>query len=403
MHVLTINAGSSSLKFTLFQKNDTLEIAAEGLIERIGAPETRIRYTDRKGRSLREAVSVKGPREAVALAVDLMTADGGVLASKEQIAAVGHRVVHGGEAINHPVIIDAAIKQTIRDCFQLAPLHNPPNLAGIEACERSLPQIPQVAVFDTAFHATLPPHAFLYALPYALYQEDHVRRYGFHGTSHAYVSQRAAALLGRPLETLKLVTCHIGNGSSITAVDGGRSVDTSMGLTPLEGLVMGTRCGDIDPAIVFYLTANKRLGLDQVNDLLNRHSGLLGLAGIGSSDLRDILAAEAAGDARAKTALEVYTYRIRKYIGAYTFAMGGLDAVVFTAGIGENSPVIRARVCRGLEALGIGIDARRNAAPTAGDREIQSEASGVKVLVVPTDEERAIALQTLALLKAAGH
>jgi len=253
----------------------------------------------------------------------------------------------------------------------LAPLHNPPNLEGIEACEDVFTGVPQVAVFDTAFHATLPECAYLYGLPYALYKEDKIRRYGFHGTSHQYVCRTAADFLRRPLKDLKIISCHLGNGCSITAIDGGRSVDTSMGFTPLEGLMMGTRCGDIDPAIVFYLMEHKHLNPRQINDLLNKQSGLWGLAGIGSSDLRDIINAEKSGNQQAVTALNVFAYRIKKYIGAYAFAMGGIDAVIFTAGIGENSPRIREMVCRGLEELGIVMDTEKNIAGNLAEREIQ--------------------------------
>jgi acetate kinase len=285
----------------------------------------------------------------------------------------------------------------------LAPLHNPPNLKGIEACEEYFPGIPQVAVFDTAFHTTLPPRAFLYGLPYGIYQSDQIRRYGFHGTSHNYVAHQAANAVNRPLDQLKMVTCHLGNGCSITAIRGGKSVDTSMGMTPLEGLVMGTRSGDLDPAILFYLMRNKGLDLDAMDDLLNKKSGLLGLAGLGSGDLRDIVPAMAGGNQQAGTALDVFAYRVKKYIGAYTFAMGGLDVIVFTAGMGENSPLIRQMVCAGLEELGIVIDPGKNNAGGGNCREIQSDRSKVKVLVIPTDEEKAIARETLNVLNRQNH
>jgi acetate kinase len=281
----------------------------------------------------------------------------------------------------------------------LAPLHNPANLEGIEACEDIFPGIPQVAVFDTAFHNTLPEHAYLYGLPYALYKEDKIRRYGFHGTSHQYISQTAANFFNRPLEELKIISCHLGNGCSITAIDGGRSIDTSMGFTPLEGLMMGTRCGDLDPAIVFYLMENKQLDPGQIGDLLNKQSGLLGLAGIDSSDLRDIFAASKSGNRQTESAVDVFAYRIKKYIGAYTFALGGIDAVIFTAGIGENSPDIREMVCRGLEGLGIVIDTKKNVAGNLAEREIQHNYGQVKILVIPTNEEKQIALQTLEVLQ----
>ena len=400
MYVLIINAGSSSVKFTLFRK-DKVQVVVDGLVERIGRNGTAVHYQNSGKDRITWKTPVADARRAVRLIAELLTDKAcGVLRSKEEIAAIGHRVVHGGEKINSSVIIDARVKQIIKECFPLAPLHNPPNLDGIEACEIIFQQVRQVAVFDTAFHTTLPQYAYLYGLPYALYKEDKIRRYGFHGTSHKYVSHIAAEIINRPIETLKIVTCHLGNGCSITAIDGGRSIDTSMGFTPLEGLLMGTRCGDIDPAVVFYLMAHKRLDLKQINDLFNKQSGLLGLAGIGSSDLRDILEARESGNRQADTAVRVFVYRIKKYIGAYAFAMGAIDAVVFTGGIGENSPLIRQMVCHDLEELGIVIDPEENADPKKTCFEIQGKAGTVKILVIPTDEEKEIALQTLKLLSA---
>ena len=398
MQVLVINAGSSSVKFTLFSKND-IQVVADGLVERIGVKGTKLSYRMGDGSSTSRNVQVTDTRQAVALIADLLL-DNDQKKSRFQteIAGIGHRVVHGGEWINRPVIIDPKVKQIIKDCFDLAPLHNPPNLSGIEACEDIFPDIPQVAVFDTAFHATIPEHAFLYGLPYQFYREDKIRRYGFHGTSHQYVSRAAAELLKRPLEELKTITCHLGNGCSITAVDGGQSVDTSMGFTPLEGLVMGTRCGDIDPAIIFYLMSKKHLTPQKVNELLNKKSGLLGLAETDSSDLRDIFEAQKSGNQQADTAVEVFTYRIKKYIGAYVFALGGVDAIVFTAGIGENAALVREMTCRGMERLGIVLDLKKNAADQNCEREIQHQRSRVKILVIPTNEEKEIAEQTLELL-----
>jgi len=313
-------------------------------------------------------------------------------------------VVHGGEEVNQPVVVDGEVKRIIEACFELAPLHNPFNLKGIEACEASLPGVPQVAVFDTAFHATIPEHAYLYGLPYRMVKEHRIRRYGFHGTSHKYVSAETARFLGVPPAELKIVTCHLGNGCSITAVDGGRSVDTSMGFTPLEGAIMGTRCGDIDPAIIFYLMEHKHMGPEEVNDLLNKKSGLLGLADVGSSDLRDIMAARAKGNQQADIAVRTFCYRIKKYIGAYAAAMGGLDVIVFTAGIGENSPPVRELVCDGLgdrtRGLGVAIDQEKNAAGNGKLDAIHRDESRVKVLVVPTNEEKEIANQTVEVLRA---
>lgn len=398
MHILIINAGSSSVKFTLFRRAD-VQVIAEGLVERIGIKGTTIHYKNNLGDDLSEKVRVADTGEAVSRIIELLTdPDCGVLQSKAQIEAIGHRVVHGGEKMKSSTRVTAEVKAAIQDCVELAPLHNPPNLEGINACEVHLPDIPQVAVFDTAFHNSLPDYAYLYGLPYHLYAEDKIRRYGFHGTSHQYVCQTAAAHMSLPLGELKIVSCHLGNGCSITAVDGGQSIDTSMGFTPLEGLIMGTRCGDLDPAIVFYLMANKNLDPENINRLLNKQSGLLGLAGIESSDLRDIISAMDQGNTQAESAIKVFVYRIKKYIGAYAYAMGGIDAIVFTAGIGENAPLIRELVCQGLEDLGIVIHHEKNAAREKICREIQDDASKVKILVVPTDEEKAIALQVLELL-----
>lgn len=399
--VLVINSGSSSVKFTLFAIADEA-VLASGVVERIGLGGTRIAYRAGHGMTLDQPVAVADAREAVTCIVGCLT-DGtlGVLESRREVAAVGHRVVHGGEKINASMVVDARLKMVIQEVARLAPLHNPPNLAGIEACAESFPDSPQVAVFDTAFHATLPQKAYLYGLPYDLYAEAKIRRYGFHGTSHRYVSQEAAGFLGRPLKDLKMITCHLGNGSSITAVDGGRSVDTSMGLTPLEGTIMGTRCGSIDPAIVTYLMQHENLGADQINELLNKKSGFLGLAGIDSSDVRDVLAAMEKGHARAAAAVQVFVYQIRKYLGAYTAVMNGLDAVVFTGGVGENAAVIREMVCNGdggMEKLGICLDPQKNGLTNKAAREIQADGSPVAILVIPTDEEKEIARQTVSLL-----
>ena len=398
MYVLIINAGSSSVKFTLFEKDD-LKMVAHGMVERIGLKGTKIHAKTAAGKRVSKETRVADTRQAVELIADLLTdKNNSDVQPGADIAGIGHRVVHGGDFINRSVVVDVSVKQIIKKCFELAPLHNPPNLEGIEACENIFPGVPQVAVFDTAFHKTIPQRAYLYGLPYALYREDKIRRYGFQGTSHQYVSRTAANFLNKPLEKLKIISCHLGNGCSITAVDRGNSIDTSMGFTPLEGLMMGTRCGDLDPAIVFYLMEHKQLDSAQINHLLNKQSGLLGLAGVGSSDLRDIFQASEKGNRQADQAIEIFTYRIKKYIGAYTFALGGIDALVFTAGIGENSPLIRELACQGLENLGIIIDPEKNAAINATCGEIQGDQSKVKVLVIPTDEEKEIALQTLELL-----
>lgn len=405
MYILVINTGSSSVKFTLFDMTAPAALAS-GIVERIGLTGTELHYRNGRGHSHREEVVVGDTTQAVGIITAHLThREYGVIQSLREIAAVGHRVVHGGEEVNQPVVVDGEVKRIIEACFELAPLHNPFNLKGIEACEASLPGVPQVAVFDTAFHATIPEHAYLYGLPYRMVKEHRIRRYGFHGTSHKYVSEAAAGFLGVAPAKVKTITCHLGNGCSITAVDGGRSVDTSMGFTPLEGAIMGTRCGDIDPAIILYLMEHKHMGPEEVNDLLNKKSGLLGLADVGSSDLRDIMAARAKGNRQADTAVRTFCYRIKKYIGAYAAAMGGLDVIVFTAGIGENSPPVRELVCQGLEdrtrGLGVVVDHAKNAAGNGKLCAIHGDESRVKVLVVPTNEEKEIANQTVGVLRAA--
>ncbi|MDD4141069.1 MAG: acetate kinase, partial [Eubacteriales bacterium] len=331
---------------------------------------------------------------AVQAVLGALTSDQhGVIKSMSEIDAVGHRVVHGGEKFASSVLITPEVKKAIRSCFDLAPLHNPPNMTGIEACEDAMPGVPQVAVFDTAFHQSMPRKAYMYALPYALYEKHGIRRYGFHGTSHAYVSQRAAAVLQKPYESLKIITCHLGNGSSIAAIRNGRCIDTSMGLTPLAGICMGTRCGDIDPAIVTFLQDKEGLDTHSVDELLNKKSGVMGLSGV-SSDFRDLYAAAGEGHKLASLALDMFKYQCRKYIGAYAAAMGGVDAVVFTAGIAENTPDIRLGACDGLAYMGITIDPYKNNAVKAREAIVSTDDSPVKVLVIPTNEELAIARET---------
>jgi len=399
--VLVVNAGSSSVKFTLFQIEDET-VLATGIVERIGLSGTRLVYTGHTNETRTRAVHAQTARDAVLLIIQHMTeAKQGIIANKDALAGIGHRVVHGGDQIHQSVIIADPIKHIIENCSTLAPLHNPPNLAGIEACQRRFPDLPQVAVFDTAFHATLPQEAFLYGLPYRFYAAGKIRRYGFHGTSHAYVSREAARHLGKPLSALKLITCHLGNGSSITAVKHGRSIDTSMGFTPLEGTIMGTRCGSIDPAVVVHLMRHHQMSVDQIDQLLNKESGFEGLAGIGSSDARDVVTAMDAGNKQAAAAINLYVYQIRKYLGAYMAAMNGLDAIVFTAGIGENSVRIRELICNGgygLQQLGIHLDPPKNEDSVDACLEIQAESSRVKLLVIPTNEALEIARQTIALL-----
>jgi len=396
--ILVLNAGSSSIKYELFDMAGR-EVLASGLVERIGEAQGRLKQRHRAGGDFQEMLregAVPDHREGFAWIAAALR-DSGAVRSPDELSGVGHRVVHGGEAFQAPALIDARVMAQIREQIPLAPLHNPANLVGIEVAMAGLPDVPHVAVFDTAFHQSLPPHAYHYALPFALYHAHQVRRYGFHGTSHSFVAEQAARYLGQPLDTLNLITLHLGNGASAAAIKNGRSVDTSMGLTPLEGLVMGTRCGDLDPAIVFYLARATGLENDALESLLNRESGLTGICGV--NDMREVLRRADEGDERAALAIDVYAYRIKKYIGAYCAALGGIDAIVFTAGIGENSPEIRSRACSGLCALGIEIDPARNMSPVDGAREIQSADGPVKVLVIPTDEELEIAEQTVDCIR----
>jgi len=398
--VLVINSGSSSVKFTLYEMPEET-ILASGAVERIGLESSELEFQNNRGNIHRQPASGENVEEAITELMGLLThAEFGVIRSKQVVSAIGHRVVHGGESITAPTIIDDAVKQIIAENSQLAPLHNPSNLKGIQACEVIFPGIPHVAVFDTAFHATLPEHAYLYGLPYAMYKNHGIRRYGFHGTSHQFVSEEAAAHMNRPLAELKLITCHLGNGSSITAVKNGRSIDTSMGFTPLEGTIMGTRCGSIDPAIVIHMMTHLNMTPDQIDRTLNRQSGFQGLAGIGSSDIRDVFSAMQNNNTRAAAAIHLYVYQIRKYIGTYLAVLNSVDAIVFTAGIGENSPEIREMVCNGgdgLDKLGIVLDPEKNMLEPLSVSEIHSRDSRVKILVIPTDEALEIARQTHVL------
>jgi len=396
MYVLVINSGSSSVKYKFFDMRDE-SILAEGIVDRIGMDGSSLTHKTTDNRKVRIESDVPDYETALNLIMDALThSDYGVIRDVSEISAIGHRVVHGGEKISSSVLVTQDVENVIRECSDLAPLHNPPNMMGIEVCKKILPGVHQVAVFDTAFHRTIPEEAYLYAIPYRLYEEYSIRRYGFHGTSHRYVAHRAARILGQPLETIKMVTCHLGNGCSITAIKDGKSVDTSMGFTPLEGLIMGTRSGDIDPAVVFYLIERAGMSVSEINSMLNRDSGLLGLSGL-SRDMRDLEKAASEGNKRAITTLNCFTYRIKKYIGAYAASMGGLDSIVFTAGIGENSSEIRAMVCNGLEFLGVKIEHQRN---SSGEREriISRDDSQVKILIVPTNEELMIARDTVELI-----
>lgn len=393
MNILVINAGSSSLKYQLFDMKDE-SVLAKGKVERIGMNTALLTHEPAGKPEVREVREILDHTAAIRTVLQNLTHSvHGVLGAIDQIHAVGHRIVHGGESFSESVRVTPEVKQEIKRLFDLAPLHNPAHLMGIHAVESNLPDVPQVVVFDTAFHQTMPPKSYLYPIPMVLYRKHKIRRYGFHGTSHQYVSQRAASLLGRPLESLKLITCHIGNGASVTAVMGGKSFDTSMGLTPLEGLMMGTRSGDLDPAIVPFTMDKEDLTLSEVNSMLNKHSGLYAISGI-SSDMREITEAMERGDKNAKLAFDMYEYRLRKYIGAYAAAMNGVDAVVFTAGVGENSVALRHAVCSQLTFLGIRLDEEANASASGGERFITIPESPVHALVIPTNEELMIARDT---------
>lgn len=402
MLVLVVNAGSSSLKYQLIDMSNE-QVLARGIAERIGGKNASLTHETTGKEKTRIRADIPDHTVAMRLVSDALTdEETGAIRDVSEIAAIGHRVVHGGESFSDSVLIDQKVLETVVRLSELAPLHNPPNLMGIEAAMMLRPDAPHVAVFDTAFHQTIPRKAYMYALPYDLYADLGIRRYGFHGTSHKYVASRAAKMLekrGIPRDQQKVITCHIGNGVSFTAVKGGRSVDTSMGLTPVEGLMMGTRCGDIDPAIIPYLEKEKGYTADEIDNLINKKSGLLGVSGI-SNDMRDIESNAAAGHERAQLALDIFCYRARKYIGAYAAAMGGLDAIVFTAGIGEHSPRVRAMICDGLEFLGVKIDPGKNE-DCKGECDISAGDDGVRIYVIPTNEELAIARETVRVVTGA--
>jgi acetate kinase len=395
VNVLVVNCGSSSIKYSLYRMQDHAagEVLASGLVEKIGNPPSRLKH---KAGAKSDTRDVQAPDHRAAFAVMMQALAEGpasVIAGPAEIQAVGHRVVHGAERFTGSVRVDADVIKALEDFSTLAPLHNPPNLVGIREAMHLMPGATHVAVFDTAFHQTLPPHAYLYALPYDLYTEHRIRRYGFHGTSHRYVTEAAAHVLGRPLGETNVITAHLGNGCSMTAVAGGKSVDTSMGMTPLEGLVMGTRSGDVDPGLVFHLIRSLGQTFDQIDGLLNRQSGLLGISGV-SNDMREVVDAAAAGNTRADLAVEIFCYRIKKYVGAYTAVLGRVDALVFTGGIGENAAGIRERACRGLDGIGYVLDASRNIASARGPRDVSADGSPHRILVIPTDEEMMIARDT---------
>ena len=396
MKVLVINAGSSSLKYQLMD-TDTRTVLAKGLCERIGIDGRLTHKVPAKDLKLEFEIAMPTHAEAIQSVLDALTsAEHGVIRSMSEIDAVGHRVVHGGEKFAASARIDADVMAALEECIPLAPLHNPANITGIKACQAVMPSTPMVAVFDTAFHQTMPARSYIYALPYEYDEKDKVRRYGYHGTSHRYVSARAAALLGKPIEELKIITCHLGNGSSVSAIDGGRSVDTSMGFTPLAGVPMGTRSGDLDAGILEYLMNKYGMDIKEMLNVLNKKSGVLGISGV-SSDFRDLEEAAKAGNDRAQLALDSFQYSVKKLVGAYAAAMGGVDAIVFTAGVGENDAVTRMTIASGLEFMGVKMDAEAN--NTRGHEAVVSAAdSKVKVLLIPTDEELMIAMDTAEIV-----
>ena len=398
MKILVINAGSSSIKFRLLNSID-LSPVLDGTLERIGTEHSQLNYVLFKQahqKNIEQFFAIKDYTEGFKLIIHTLSNKvfgNGVI----DLAAIGHRVVHGGEQFKQPVLISETVINTITKMIPLAPMHNPANLKGIEICRETFPLIPQVAIFDTAFHQTMPEKAYRYPLPESFYAEHNIRRYGFHGSSHQYIARCTAQVLNQPVSQLNLITLHLGNGASATAIQAGRSVDTSMGMTPLEGLMMGKRSGDIDPGIIFYLARNMGLDFDEIELMLNSQSGLLGVCG--SNDMREILRLADQEDKQAQLAIEMYCYRIKKYIGAYFAILGRLDGLVFTAGVGENSPVIRLKVCQGLEHLGIYIDPEKNSLAKSSAQEIQAETGSVKIMLIPTDEETEIARQTLICIK----
>lgn len=399
MKVLVLNCGSSSIKYKLYDMT-TKEVMAQGGIEKLGLPDSFLKFTLADGSKKIIEKNMPEHTVGVELILEVLTnAEYGCIKSLDEIEAVGHRLVHGGEKFNTSVVITPEVIKQMEACTDLAPLHNPANLKGVAAITKILPNVPQVGVFDTAFHQTMPAHAYMYALPYEYYEKYGVRRYGFHGTSHRYVSRRACEFLGLDYENTKIITAHIGGGGSITAIKNGKSIDTSMGLTPVEGLMMGTRCGDVDLGAMTFLMEKENLDAAGVNAVINKKSGVLGVSGV-SSDMRDIEAAIAEGNERAKLALDMFEYRLLKYIGAYTAALNGVDVLVFTGGIGENQKQTRDYICRGLEYLGVKYDAELNARSRGEEIEISTPDSKVRVVVIPTDEELTIASDTVALVNA---
>lgn len=397
MKVLVVNAGSSSIKYQVMDMTDE-SVLAKGLVDRVGIPGTTLKHEPIGKDDVLIKKDLPDHTAGMKLVLEvLVNPEYGCMKSMDEIGAVGHRVVHGGEGFSSSVVIDDQVKKVIRDCFDVAPLHNPPNMMGIEACQELMPNVKHVAVFDTAFHQTMSPANFMYALPYEVYEKYKVRRYGFHGTSHFYVAHRAAEMLGKPYEDCKIITLHLGNGASMAAISNGKVVDTSMGFTPLEGLVMGTRSGDIDPAIVFFLMDKLNMDANEANSYFNKKSGLLGLSGV-SNDLRDVIEAAESGNERAQMALDVYHTKIKGYIGNYIAKLNGCDCIVFTAGVGENGIGTREEICKDLEALGIKMDAAKNKV-RGKEVDVSAEDSAIKIFLIPTNEELVIARDTYQLSK----
>lgn len=396
MKVLVINTGSSSLKYQLINMENE-SVLAKGLCDRIGIDNSFLKHTKTGNETVIIEKDLFNHKIAIQEVIKTLTDPvNGVIKSMDEITAVGHRVVHGGEKFHDSVIINDEVMKAIKDCVELAPLHNPPNITGIEACEQIIKGKPMVAVFDTAFHQTMPKHAYLYALPYEIYEKYAVRKYGFHGTSHKYVAQQAARMLNKPLGETLLVSCHLGNGASVCAIKNGKSIDTSMGFTPLAGLAMGTRSGTIDPAVIYYLMEKEKMSIETIRDYLNKKSGVLGLSGI-SSDFRDVQAAAEAGNERAMLALDLFSYRVKKYIGEYAAVLGGVDAVIFTAGIGENNTLIRSKIISNMEYMGIEVDFEKNLSKGI-EIDISKPSARVRTLVIPTNEELAIARETAMII-----
>ncbi len=397
MKVLVINTGSSSLKYQLIDiLNES--VLAKGVCDRIGLEHSFLKHSKVGSDTVVIEKDLYNHKIAVQEVLSALTNDKtGVIKSMDEISAVGHRIVHGGEKFKESVIIDSKVMDAIKECVELAPLHNPSNIIGIEACQQIMPNIPMVAVFDTAFHQTMPPHAYIYALPYEIYEKYRLRKYGFHGTSHKYVAYKAAEILGKPIEDLKLITCHLGNGASVCAVKNGKSIETSMGFTPLQGLAMGTRSGSIDPAVISFLMEKEKMSVKDISDFLNKKSGVLGVSGV-SSDFRDVQEAAESGNERAMLALDIFCYKVKRFVGDYIGIMNGADAIIFTAGIGENNDLVRRKILEDLDFLGIKIDLEKNTVK-GKEIDISTPDAKIKTLVVPTNEELAIARETKRLLK----